>query len=192
MRLRIIVAMLLVFLLFAACNQKPKAEFYIMQDAKLFSGDEVTIAKKTFSLMSNKAGYSVVIAKQPIRNLADHLEIVKLNGTSGAWYPGELPFYQSSDLLSDSDACLAYYGNLGKGCQAYIKEKRRLGFRLHYAYTFAEYMILKKHKQIIKLGRKNIEKLASGSYYLYFFRSEDNMGAVARSQRVTRMKINFK
>ena len=192
MRFNMIVMMLLSVLVFTGCNEKPKDEFYIMQDGKYFSGDEVTIEKKAFSLMTNKKDYSVVIAKQSIKHLADHVEIVKLTGTSGAWYPGQLPFYQRSDLLSDELACDAYYGHQGEGCQVFIKEKKRLGFRRHYAYTFAEYMIAEERKEIVRIGRESMDKLASGKYYLYFFRSEDKMGEVARAQRVTRMKLNLK
>lgn len=181
-----------VVLLFTACSEKPKNEFYLKQDGKYFSGEEVFLDKKSFTIGSTKKDYSVVIAKNAIRNLADHKEIVKLNGTSGAWYPEQLPLYVVSDLLSDKDACDIYYGNQGKACQAFVKEKTRLGFRRHYAYTFAEYMISENEMKIEKLGRKAIAKLETGKYYLYFFRSEDGMGEVARAQRVTRMKIDFR
>lgn len=175
-----------------ACSEQPKNEFYIMQDGDYFYGNEVSIEKKNFTISSSIKGYSIVMAKEPIKNLADHMEIVKLNATSGAWYPNELPFYQVSDLLSDRDACDVYYGNQGKECQVFVKEKTRLGFRRHYAYTFAEYMISENSIEIKKMGKKEMKDMEVGQYHLYFFRSEDKMGNIARAQRVTRMKVNIK
>jgi len=192
MKLKIFLLGIGMLLLLVGCSGEPKEEFHLMQDGNYFSGAEVSIVKKPFTIGSTKEGYSIVIAKRPIRNLADHHEIVKLTGTSGAWYSHQLPFYQSSDLLSDKDACDVYYGHQGEECQAFIKEKTRLGFRKHYAYTFAEYVIDKKRMQIEKIGGEDLDKLERETYYLYFFRSEDKMGKVATSQRVTRMKLNLK
>lgn len=180
----------------SACSDKPDNKlssnaFYIEQDGKSFSGATISIKKAPFRISSNTKGFSIVIAKNPIRNLADHQEIVKLTGTTGAWHLGQLPFYQRSDLLSDRNACLAYYGHEGEGCQEYIREKIRLGFKLHYAYTFAEYYVAKKSVTLIGMGREQIENLPSGKYYLYLFRSEHPMGQVAHSQRVTRITLNL-
>jgi len=186
----ILVSFILLFGFLGCSDKEHKSEFYIEQDGKVYSGSEISIKKAPFRIRSEQKEFSIVIAKSPIRNLADHKEIVKLTGTSGAWYLGQLPFYQRSDLLSDRNACLAYYGNEGEGCQEYIREKTRLGFKLHYAYTFAEYFVSKNSVTLIGIGREKIEKLPSGSYYLYLFRSENPMGKVARSQRVTRMIIN--
>jgi len=172
-------------------EQKSKNGFYIEQDNQTFTGTNITIKKAAFRIASETEGFSIVIAKKPIYNLADHKEIVKLTGTEGAWYLGQLPFYQRSDLLSDRNACLAYYGNEGKGCQEYVQEKQRLGFKLHYAYTFAEYHVLKKSVTLLGLGREKIESLPFGTYYLYLFRSEHPMGKVAHSKRVTRMTLNL-
>ncbi len=191
MKLKTMMLMSTIILILTACTEKPKDKFYIMQEGKYFVGDEISIKKEPFMLVSSQKGYSVVIAKEPIYNLADHKEIVKLNGTEGAWYPGELPFYQPSELLSDERACDVYFGYQGEGCQVFVKEKTRLGFRRHYAYTFAEYMIMEKKMKITKIGNKKVEDLASGKYYLYFFSSEDKMGEVARAQRVTRMRVNL-
>lgn len=182
---------MVILYLLNGCDEKVKQEFYIEQDGKSYSGAEVSLKKAPFSILSDTKEFSVLIAKAPIRNLADHEEIVKLTGTTAAWYIGQIPFYQPSDLLSDRNACLAYYGNEGRGCQEYIREKTRLGFKLHYAYTFAEYFVAGKSVKVIGMGREKIEKLPSGSYYLYLFRSEDPMGKVARSQRVTRMILNL-
>jgi hypothetical protein len=172
-------------------NKRTSDAFYIEQDGKTLSGTTISIRKAPFKISSDTKGFSIVIAKNPIRNLADHEEIVKLTGTTGAWYLGQIPFYQRSDLLSDRHACLAYYGHEGEGCQEYIREKIRLGFKLHYAYTFAEYYVDKKSVTLLGMGREAIEKLPSGKYYLYLFRSEHPMGQVAHAQRVTRIILNL-
>jgi hypothetical protein len=195
MKSKLIIIKLAIVFLLIACSDKADEEytstFYIEQDGRTLSGTSINIKKAPFKIASTQKDFSIVIAKNPIRNLADHKEIVKLTGTTGAWYLGQLPFYQRSDLLSDRNACLAYYGHEGEGCQEYIREKTRLGFKLHYAYTFAEYFVDQKSVTLIALGNKKIESLASGKYYLYLFRSEYPMGKVARSQRVTRMTLNL-
>lgn len=165
--------------------------FYIEQDNKRLIGDVISLQKAPFRIVSETKGFSIVVAQNPIRNLADHKEIVKLTGTTGAWYLGQVPFYQRSDLLSDRHACLAYYGNEGAGCQEYIQEKARLGFKLHYAYTFAEYQVLKSSVTLLGMGGKSMENLASGKYYLYLFKSEHPMGKVAHSQHVQRITLDL-
>jgi len=192
MYLKLLMVALIIGSTFVACAEKEiEDSFYIEQDGVKQKGMEVRLKKVPFEIKSSSKKFSVVIAKEPIRTLADHKEIVKLTGTTGAWYLGHLPFYQRSDLLSDRNACYAYYGNEGRGCQEYIQEKTRLGFKLHYAYTFAEYFVPEKSVVILGVGRKKMEELPSGKYYLYLFKSEHTMGKVAHSQRVTRMIVNI-
>lgn len=174
------------------CFENSEGKFYIMQDGESFSGSEITIERETFSFMSNEKGYSLIISKEPIRDLEHNDVIVKATGTSGAWYPGNLPLYQSSDLITDETACDVYYGNQGEKCQIFVKEKIRLGFKDTYIYTFSEYFIDAKVKKITEIDNESIENLFSGRYYLYFFSFKDKMGEVARSQSITRMKINFR
>jgi len=174
-----------------SCSKIPEEEFYIMQDGKPFTGDEITVNNRAFTLVSNQKEYSFVFAKKPIKMLADHKEIVKVTGTLSAWYPKQALLYKDSDLLNDKDACDAYYGYNGKGCQEFIARKKALGFRQHYAYTFASYSIQEKETRIESIEDVKIEKMSNQHYYLYFFRTYAKMGKVARAQKITRIKINI-
>ena len=190
-----LMVMILGFLFISCSNTtEEKSEFYILQNGVKYNTDNINVVKlnnKMFTLASTKKDFSFLLSKKPIKLLAEHKDIVKLSGTLAAWYPKKALLYKNrdSDLLSDNDACMIYYGNLGKGCDTYISRKKLFGFEKHYAYTFAEYFIQGKEMDIESIESLPIENLKGKSYYLYFFRQVKSLGEVAYWSRVKRTKI---
>jgi len=175
-----------------SCSKVPEEEFYLIQKGKVFSADEVSISREPFTIVSKHKNYSFVLALKPIWMLADHKEIVKLEGTGEAWEKGDAPLYKESALLNDDDACYAYFGNLGEGCQTYVKKKIAQGFRRHSAYTFGVYYPNEQEWRVEKIGQDNIKETKAMHYYLYLFKEGEKLGEVARAQFVTRIKINIR
>ena len=186
-----ILGLLTIMLLFS-CSTPPKDEFVIVQEGKELRGKEIELKKKPFTIVSNIGEFSFVMAKEPIKMLATHKDIVKLVGTGAAWERGDALLYQPSALLSDGEACDAYFGYRKEGCELYIKEKKRLGFRKHYAYTFATYYLNRSKWRVEKIDDVPIEKRKEKHFYLYLFKTTDKLGEVALAEHVYRIKLLLK
>ena len=184
--------LLFTLFMFLSCSQVPEEDFYIMQDGKNHGGDEISIERKPFTIVSKSKEYAFVFSPQPIKMLADHKDIVKLVGTGAAWSKGDGMLYKDSDLLSDNEACDAYFGYRKEGCQLYIKRKTALGFRRHYAYTFGAYYVSPKEWKINSINDVKMKDAIYSTYYLYLFKATDKLGEVAYAEHVTRIKINLK
>ena len=189
-------ALIGLFLFSCSNSPKEKNEFYILQDGVRYNTDNVDVVElrnRVFSLASTKKDFSFLLSKEPIKLLANHKDIVKLTGTMAAWYPKKALLYndRDSDLLSDEDSCMIYYGHLGEGCDEYISKKKTFGFEKHYAYTFAEYFIEGTQMNIESIQDVSIEKLKGKTYYLYFFRHLKALGEVGYWSHLKRTRISF-
>ena len=178
-------------ILLSSCSKTSKDDFVILQDGKVLRGKEINLERKPFTIVSNIGEFSFVLAKEPIKMLSTHQDIVKLVGTGSAWEKGDALLYKPSALLSDGEACDAYFGYRREGCEFYIKEKQRLGFRKHYAYTFATYYLSNTQWKVEKIENVPIKKTKEKVYYLYLFKKTDKIGEVAFAEHVYRLALKF-
>ena len=185
------------FLLFGllSCGSKASDEkFSLRQNGKTYTANEISLKKKPFTIVSPSENYAFIVATKPIKLLGKNKEIVKLVGTGLAWEKGDAPLYdvRYSGLLSDNEACDAYFGYRKEGCDVYKKEKKKMGFRKHYAYTFPALYPNTKEWEIKKINNKKIEKIHGSTFYLYLFKQTGKLGKVATTQKVQLIKIKFK
>jgi hypothetical protein len=181
---------------FFSCSSARGEEksFMLLQDGKNYRGEVIELKKEPFTIVSPSEKYSFIIATEPIKLLGKNREIVKLVGTGLAWEKGDAPLYdvRYSGLLSDDEACDAYFGYRKEGCDVYKKEKTKMGFRKHYAYTFSALYPNIKEWKVEKINKKKIEKIHGSTFYLYLFKQTGKLGEVATTQKVQLIKIKFK
>jgi len=189
---RILLLALLLFSYGNATEVKEKNEFGIMQNKKMHKGSEVSIERKSFTIVSPYKEFAFVISRTPIKTLDKHKEILKLIGTGEALSKGNALLYKKSKRLDNYSTCRTYYGNLGEGCETYIKQKVTLGFKDKLVYTFGAFYIEPKKWLVKRINEVKIGKRKEKVYYLYLFKETTKVGEVAVVQQVTRMKINIK
>ena len=166
-------------------------EFSLLQKDKEYKGDEVTINKAPFTIASTQKEFAFVLSTKPIKRLEKKKTILKLIGSGEALLKGDAPLYRPSSLLDNYQTCRVYYGNIGKGCESYIKEKVSLGFKDEPVYTFGAFYVEPKEWLVKSIRGKEISKRDEPLYYLYLFEEEDRVGEVAVIQHITRIKINM-
>ena len=184
----------LIFVILSCGSKASDEKFSLHQNGKTYTANEISLEKKTFTIVSPSKEYAFIVATKPIKLLGKNREIVKLVGTGLAWEKGDAPLYdvRYSGLLSDNEACDAYFGYRKEGCDVYKKEKKKMGFRKHYAYTFSALYPNTKEWEIKKINNKKIEKIHGNTFYLYLFKQTGKLGEVAITQKVQLIKIKFK
>lgn len=190
--LRVLPLALLLFSYSNATEVEEKNRFNIIQDSKTYKGDEVTIDRKSFTIVSGHKEFAFVMSTKPIKDLDKQKDILKLISTGEAFSKGNALLYKKSDSLDNYHTCDTYYGNLGKGCKEYIEKKVTLGFKDHSVYTFGAFYIEPKEWLVERINEVSIAKRKENVYYLYLFEETDKVGEVAVVQHVTKMKINIR
>ena len=175
-----------------AAEVENKNGFALLQDNKTYKGEEVTMARKSFTIVSPHQEFAFVVSKEPINMLDNNKEILKLIGTGEAFSKGNALLYKKSDLLDNYHTCDVYYGNIGKGCKKYIEKKVMMGLKDKLVYTFGAFYIEPKEWLVKRINEVEISKTKGDVYYLYLFEETDRVGEVSVVQHVTRMKINIK
>jgi len=164
----------------------------IVQDGKKYSGNEITIKKKAFTIKMPHKDFAFVMATKPVKILNKKREIIRLVGTGEALLNKDAPLYKKSDILDDYNTCMVYYGNLNNGCKSYIKKKVEVGLKESLVYTFGAFYIEPKEWLVERINEVKVAKTEPNVYYLYLFEEKDKLTTVATVQNVTRIKINMR
>jgi hypothetical protein len=185
-------AMLIGLISFGVSSEPVKNEFFIMQNWKKISGDEITLENVPFTLSSSSGkGFSYVFSKDKIKSLEGKKQILKISGSTAMTLSNAM-LYESDDLYDDASACKIHYGKKEKPCQKFIQIKKELGLEDELAYSFTDFAGETNSFLIEGINGVKASKIKDKSYYVYFFTFLKDIGEVEMLFSVDKIKINIK